>query len=193
MHLSAFCGGDYENRTYLPEIAEFDCADFYCVYLVANTIRRIAERDIAIYNKKISKAIRKSGSAKLLRVRAKVEKKLYYSYRFMSEFSGISINLEEISSFYNPRLKDESLTKLRLGGIAKYIVETKKQIDSILYLLDDAAEYRTAKSNMVLQWVMMAVTVLSLVVAIIALTDVHFSAADIWTKLIELVKNHFNM
>ena len=161
--------------------------------MVASSIRRIAERDIAICNKKISKAIRKSGSAKLLKVRAKVEKKLYYSYRFLSEFSGESIDLNDASSFRNPMIKDDSLTNRNLSGIAKLTSETKEQIDTILHLLDDSAEYQTAKSNMALQWFMMIVTVLSLAVAVITLTRTGFQVnlPALWIKVTEFFKNLF--
>lgn len=191
LRLSAFCGGDYKSGDYLPGIAEYDCSKIYCVYMVASTIRRIAERDIAICNKKISKAIRKSGSAKLLKVRAKVEKKLYYSYRFMSEFSGESIDMRDTSSFRNSLIKDGSLTKANLNGIAEHTLETKEQIDTILHLLNDSAEYQTAKSNMALQWFMMIVTVLSLAVAVIALTGFQINVADVYTKITKFFNNLF--
>lgn len=118
----------------------------------------------------ISKAIRKSGSKKLLKVRAEVEKDLYYGYRFICEFSGESIDMRNVSSFRNSKMKDGSVTISCLSGIVDRILETKQQIDIILHLLNDSAEYQTEKSNMALQWVMMIVTVLSLVVAVIALT-----------------------
>lgn len=189
--LSAFCGGDYKSTDYLPGIAEYECSEIYCVYMVASTIRRIAERDIAICNKKISKAIRKSGSAKLLKTRAKVEKKLYYSYRFISEFSGESIDMEDASAFRNSQMEDGSITELNLSSIAKQTLETKKQIDTILHLLDDSAEYQTAKSNMALQWFMMIITVLSLIVAVVALTGFQIDITNIWTKILEFFKNMF--
>lgn len=191
LRLSAFCGGDNKKGDYLPGIAEYDCADIYCVYMVASTIRRIAERDIAICNKKISIAIRKAGSAKLLKVRAKVEKKLYYGYRFMSEFSGESIDMRDVSSFRNPMIKDGSLTESCLSRIAEHTSETKKQIDTILHLLDDSAEYQTAKSNMALQWFMMVVTVLSLVVAVVALTGIQINLSGIWEAITNFFKNLF--
>lgn len=189
LHLFAFCGGDYKNGVFLPRIAEYDCAKIYCVYMVASTIRRVAERDIAICNKKISKAIRKSGSVKLLKVRANVEKKLYYGYRFMSEFSGESIDMSDVSRFRDPRIKDGLITNSCFSTIAKYTMETKEQIDTILHLLDDSAEYQAAKSNMVLQLLVMVVTVLSLVVAVIALTGLKINVTDIWTNITEFFRN----
>ncbi len=191
MRLSALCGGEYKSEDHLPGIAEYNCSMIYCVYMVASTIRRIVERDIAICNKKISRAIRKSGSTKLLKVRAEVEKKLYYGYRFMSEFSGESIDMSDVSSFQNSLVKDGSVTKSCLSGIADRILETKQQIDTILHLLNDSAEYQTEKSNMVLQWFMMVVTVLSLVVAVIALTGFHINLPDFWIRITEFFKNLF--
>lgn len=189
LHLSAFCGGDYKDGDYLPGIAEYNCADIYCIYMVASTIRRIAERDIAICNKEISKAIRKAGSTKLLKVRTKVEMKLYYGYRFMSEFSGESIDMGDVLAFRNSLIKDGSFTESCLNGIAENIIETKKQIDVILHLLDDSAEYQTARSNWALQWFMMVVTVLSLIVAVITLTDFQINITNIWTNITDFLKN----
>ena len=189
LHLSAFCGGDYKDGDYLPGIAEYNCADIYCIYMVASTIRRIAERDIAICNKEISKAIRKADSTKLLKVRTKVEKKLYYGYRFMSEFSGESIDMGDVLAFRNSLIKDGSFTESCLNGIAENIIETKKQIDVILHLLDDSAEYQTARSNWALQWFMMVVTVLSLIVAVITLTDFQINITNIWTNITDFLKN----
>ena len=191
MHLSAFCGGDYKSGDHLPDIAEYDCSMIYCVYMVASTIRRIVERDIAICNKKISRAIRKSGSTKLLKVRAAVEKNLYYGYRFMSEFSGESIDMGDVTSFQNSLIKDGSLTKSCLSGIADRILETKRQIDTILHLLNDSAEFQTEKSNMALQWFMMVVTVLSLVVAVIALTGFQINLPDFWIIITKFFKYLF--
>lgn len=191
MCLSAYCGDGLKSDDYLPRIAEYDCSMIYCVYMVASTIRRIAERDIAISNKKISRAIRKSGSTKLLKVRAEVEKNLYYGYRFMSEFSGESIDKRDVSSFQNSLKKDGSATKTCLNGITDRILETKQQIDTILHLLNDSAEYQSEKSNMALQWFMMVITALSLVVAVIALTGFQINTPDFWRKITEFFQNLF--
>lgn len=58
-----------------------------------------------------------------------------------------------------------------LEGISKRIRETKTQIDNILKLLNDAAEYRSSESNIKLQWIMMIVTVLSLFVALSSINN----------------------
>ena len=47
------------------------------------------------------------------------------------------------------------------------------QIDNILKLLNDAAEYRGSESNIKLQWIMMIVTVLSLLVALSSMNNVE--------------------
>ena len=58
-----------------------------------------------------------------------------------------------------------------LEGISKRIKETKVQIDNILKLLNDAAEYRSSESNIKLQWIMMIVTILSLFVALYSIKN----------------------
>lgn len=45
------------------------------------------------------------------------------------------------------------------------------QIDNILKLLNDAAEYRSSESNIKLQWIMMIVTILSLFVALSSINN----------------------
>ena len=137
--------------------------------MTASSIRRIAERDIAIYNKKISRAIRKSKTSLVLKVRVNVERALYHSYRFISEFTGDTIDFDDVHEFRNCSYKNSSATLSCLKGIPETIAETKKQIDTLLRILDDAAEYGSSKSNMNLQWAMMIITILSLCVAIIAL------------------------
>lgn len=176
--LSAFCGGDYKKWDFYSEISEYHCSDIYGVYMVASTIRSIAERDIATCNKKISKAIRKAKSTKLLRVRSLVEKKLYYSYRFLSEFSGESIDTDSFFRFRTPLLEHDSLTESCLSNIANDTADTKRQIDNILHLLDHSSEFHTTKSNLKLQWLMMIVTALSLFVAIFSLIDNTISIPD---------------
>ena len=47
----------------------------------------------------------------------------------------------------------------------------KTQIDNILKLLNDAAEYRSSESNIKLQWIMMIVTILSLFVALYSIKN----------------------
>ena len=167
--LSAYCGGNYFNSDHLPEIAKHELSDIYAVYMTASSIRRIAERDIAICNKEISKAIRKAKTSLVLKVRLSVEQKLYYSYRFISEFTGDTIDHDDVKEFRSHFHKDDSTTASYLKGISKSTVETKKQIDNLLKILDDAAEYGSTKSNLSLQWFMMVVTVLSLIVAMVTI------------------------
>ena len=80
IRLAAFCGGNYSRDDHLPEIAHHDISDIYGVYLTAATLEYVADRDIAICNKKISKVIRKAKTSSVLKVRVAVERKLYYCY-----------------------------------------------------------------------------------------------------------------
>lgn len=164
--LAAFCGGNYAEDDYLPEIVRLEISNIYGVYLTASTIEFVAERDIAICNKKISRVIRKAKTASVLKVRVAVERKLYFCYRFISEFSGKSIDYDDVEAFRNEFYQKDSISSKNLEGISKSIKETKLQIDNILKLLNDAAEYRSSESNIKLQWMMMTVTVLSLIAAL---------------------------
>lgn len=166
IRLAAFCGGNYSKDDYLPEIVHHDISDIYGVYLTAFTLEYVAERDIAICNKKISKVIRKAKTSSVLRVRVAVERKLYYCYRFILEFSGKSIDHDDAKAFRHQFYKKGSVSSRSLEGISKGIKETKVQIDNILKLLNDAAEYRSSESNIKLQRIMMIVTILSLFVAL---------------------------
>ena len=169
MRCAAYCGGDYSDSDHLPGIAKHDLAGIYAVYMVASSINRVAERDIALCNKQISKVIRKSKTAPILKTRVNVEKKLYYSYRFISEFTGGTIDYDDVKAFRSQLYKHGSVSENCLKNISNNTAETKNQIDMLLKILNDAAEYGSAKSNMTLQWFMMIITVLSLVVAIIAM------------------------
>lgn len=180
MKLSACCGGSYSDSEHLPEYAKHELSNIYAVYMVASSIRRIAERDIAICNKKISKAVRKARTSLVLKMRVNVEQKLYYSYRFISEFSGDTIDYDEIADFESDLDKGNSVTARCLSGISKDTAETKEQIDILLHILDDAAEYRSAKSNMRLQWLMMLITIISLFVAVLALIDFDITVLKQW-------------
>ena len=168
--LAAYCGGNYSDSDYLPDIAKHDLSDIYVGYLTAIALNNAANRNIEKCNKKISKVIRKNKTASLLKLRVKIERKLYYCYRFISEFSGKSIDDKEGKSFFHQNTS-ESLTSLNLKSISKWTKDSKEQIDIVLKLLNDAAEYRSSKSNNKTQWIMLIVTVLALVVAVLSINN----------------------
>ena len=115
-----------------------------------------------------------------------VERKLYYCYRFISEFSGKSIDHDDVKAFRHQFYKKGSVSSRSLEGISKRIKETKVQIDNILKLLNDAAEYRSSESNIKLQWIMMIVTILSLFVALYSVKN--GDVINEIKKLIEWIK-----
>ena len=181
LNLKAYSGGKYSVNSFLPDIALAEVTSSYGVYMVANTINRIASRDIENLNRKISNAIRFSNSNRLLKLRMKAEKKVYYTYRFIKEFTGKSIDVGDVMKFHCPYYrKIKSISENSLSGITQNISKTKEQINSILQLLNNFTEYSMAKSNMGLQWFMTVITILSLVVAIIALTDYEFDISAFW-------------
>lgn len=171
IRLAAFCGGNYSKENCIPEIVHHDISDIYGAYLTASTLEYVAKRDIAMCNKKISKVIRKTKTSSVLKVRVAVERKLYYCYRFISEFSGKSIDHDDAKAFRHQFFKKGSVSSRSLEGISERIKETKTQIDNILKLLNDAAEYRSSESNIKLQWIMMIVTVLSLFAALSSINN----------------------
>lgn len=164
--LSAYFGGKYSASDILPEIAEHDFADSLSVYMTASSLRRVAERDTATCNRKISRAIRHSKASGILKTRVSIERKLYYSYRFISEFSGETLDTSDCKYFSLDFDKKRSYIKLNFEGITKSVKETKANIDSLLHMLNDAAEYRSTSANITLQWFMTVITLLSLLIAV---------------------------
>lgn len=188
----ALCGGKYTQNDFYPDLAEYHLPDYYCVYMVANAIRMVAERDIANLNIRISRAIRSGKTARLLRVRSAVERKTYYSYRFLQEFSGDTIDKEAFADFHNPALKEGSISAKLMLNTPSLLAETKTKIDNILQLLNDAAEFHLSKSNMALQWAMVIITILSLLIAgasLLASYNNFGEAIKSVFKLFPLVRN----
>ena len=169
--IAAYCGGKNTENESQKEIIHHLISDFYGVYLTASTMELISKRDIAFCNKKISKAIRKGRTASILKVRVAVERKLYYCYRFLLEFSGKSIDYVETEAFQHRLYKEGSVSSRQLEGVSKGTLESKKLIDNILGLLNNAAEYRSSKFTVSLQWIMMVVTILSLLVALCSINN----------------------
>lgn len=188
MCIFAVCGGKRYTGDDLPEIAEYYISDMFDTYLVAESMQRIANRDISICNKKISKEIRKGKSSRLLKVRTAVQKKLYYAYRFVSEFSGSTVEDNSFGDLRCPYKKQGSLSERMINNTPHLITETKQQIDSVLQLLSNAAEYESSKQNMRLQWLMFIFTVLAFVVAAIALASDWNTIKDFIFKFIDSVK-----
>ncbi len=163
--LSAYFGGKNAESDILPEIAEHELSNSFSAYMTASSMRRIAERDIASCNRKISDAIQHARTSGILRTRVSVERKLYYSYRFISEFSGETIDKSDCKYFSLDFDKKRSYMQMNFEGITESIKDTKTNIDSLLHMLNDAAEYRSTSANITLQWFMTIITLLSLLLA----------------------------
>lgn len=181
---SAYCGGEYsskDDRNY--ELYQYYISKMYAVYLVASSINYVAKRNLAKGNKQVSKAIRKAKTASILRARASVEQNLYYSYRFINEFTGNTIDLSDVKELCNPLYKGHkrSETEGHLKSISQITKNTKSQIDTLFKILNDAAEYGNSKLNLTLQRLMMVITFLSLIVAILSMMGFNFeSLQSIW-------------
>lgn len=183
IRLAAYCGGKYRNGVELSEIAIYEISNAYAVYLTASTLRLIAERDIAICNKKISKAIRSKKTSKVLKVRVAVDRKLYYCYRFINEFTGNSLRFNDVSDFGNEYYKKGSISSRAFQGLSKHIKVIKEQIDNILKLLNDAADYSSSESNISLQRMMMLITILSLLIALVSNEGIVTFLKSVFTNL----------
>lgn len=192
MRIFSICGGKRHKEDTLPGLSEYHISDLYGNYLVAESLRRLASRDIKDCNRRISKAIRNARSSKLLRVRTYVEKELYYAYRFLSEFSGSTIDATDCGDLRSSLGNGDSQSEQMLIDAAPLIAETKTRIDSILSLLNNAAEYASSKQNMHLQWWMFVFTALAFIVAIIALNldwkSIYNDIRDFINQLLSLIK-----
>lgn len=189
VRLSAYCGGNYSTKDCSPKDMNYEIANIYAVFIVANTMELIAERDIATCNRKISKAIKSLKTVSVLKVRVNVEKKLYYSYRFINEFTGNTINHDYENKFYNEFYK-RSISSIKFQTIHKNIKNTKEKYDNIFKILDDMAEYRSAELNIKLQWLMMIVTVLSLLITLITVNEYSLNPIKtIFITVINWIKN----
>lgn len=167
--LSAYCGGTYSKTSLSSEYSIYNISDIYAVFVTADSMVQVAKRNLAKYNKNISNAIRSLKILKILKVRVNLEQKLYYSYRFISEFSGNTIDYCPAKDFISYMDKRNSATESCLKNISKSTKATKEKIDSILKILNDAADAGSEKSNIKIQWVMLVITLLSLIVALLSL------------------------
>lgn len=192
MNCSAYCGGGYssENDNRFKSY-QYYISDIYAVYLVANSINYVAKLNLAQGNKQISRAINKAKTASILKVRANVEQNLYYSYRFISEFTGNTIDLSDVTEFHCPSYKDKkgSNTEWRLKGISQDTNISKNNIDALFKILNDAAEYGNSKLNLNIQRLMMLVTFLSLFVAILSMMGFNAERfKSLWDSIVSLFK-----
>lgn len=168
--LMLFCGGDYPNVDMYPGLAEYHLSEQYTVYLLSHDISRCAKAVLQDYNDQISKAIKSRKTSKILKTRVLVRKKLFYAYRFLKEFTGSTIAWNDLSAFrccYNKkswsvRVQEHLTTNLS---------EQKEQIDHLLELMDNMADYKEAKTNMRIQTWMVPITILSLIVALFSISE----------------------
>lgn len=165
----AVCGGQTDENDYIKEIAMHDISDDFSVYLVASSINKLANRDIATCNRRISKGVQSARASRLLKIRLKVKKKIYQVYRFLSEFTGNTITFDSREEFVSNIFDEGTLFGRLYDDLSRNIKETKEQIDILLNLLDDAADYTAAKSDRTIQIIMFLITFFSLLVAVLSL------------------------
>ena len=169
VRLSAYRGEnnnvDMDSRS--REYVRHELAGTYAVYMVASTMNRIAMRDIAICNKRMSSAMRSRRTHNLFKARVYIENKLYYVRRFANEFSD-NTNITNNMKFYNERFKTESMTSDVYRHISNDIGETRDFIDNLLSLSDKAAQYMHSKFSVTISLMALLVAVLSLIAVIVS-------------------------
>ena len=181
-------GGDYGTDC-LPGIAHFNASDAFAIYLTADTMRRIAIRDIAALNKQISKVIKKNKTGSILKTRVSVERKLYYNYRFLNEFTDSTLDYSVIKEFKNS-IFNESFTERSFRDLVERTSKTREQIKTILNILNNAAEYCSSRSTIRMQWIMMVITLLSLIIAFFMLINPDRAIfSEIWKGLVSFFRD----
>ncbi|MGN0004640.1 MAG: hypothetical protein ACI37Z_01495 [Candidatus Gastranaerophilaceae bacterium] len=173
----AYCGGSYKNENFGPGIFMYDISDSYIAYLAAEGMNQVLSNNTERYNTEISNAITKPTTMRLLKKRMNMKKDLFYSYRFACEFDGNSLDYS-----YNNTLKngynDFSFKKIYFDECVKKTHQNKYNVDNLLDLLNTLTEYSSGRANFMLQVIMAIITVLSLVVAIIAIKQSNIQSIE---------------
>ena len=169
---SALIGGYTEEYNSDRSIVLNAIDENYVVPVVAETISALIH-DLGIkYSKKIAKRIQYKLAGSLLKLRIKIEKTVYYPYRFISEFTGNNVMLDFINKLTCvPFPKIEAYSIRRYSNVSNRIEQSKKEFDLVLKNLDDAVVYANYKNNNRIQFLMLFITVLSLLVTSLSIND----------------------
>lgn len=163
------CGGDSFNGIMMSEISSE-----YAEYLVARTFNEVARKWMTICNRKIGKELKRAKSKSILKTRLKIEKRLYYSKRFITEFES---DLKECGATkrFKPAVlhsnkgsfKRKSFTAIAFDSIGDCTQKTAKMIDDVIDHFDAVAEnnntyfgYRIAKYALWIAIITLIVTIL---------------------------------
>ena len=168
INLTAYCGGNYSKDDFYPSIAQGHLSDIYAIYLVAASMRNMAVLDIVQANREINRAMRKKKVGAILRARIKVEQTLYYSSRFINEFSGNTLMFEDIGAFSLEKTKT-SESVLRFNRLINSISESKAHIEGLYNILNAASEFSMSKSNNTTQFISLLLAIGTLIIAAVTL------------------------
>ena len=186
IRLAAYCGGKYAEDDYFLEMIPHEISDVYAVYMAADALLNVARCKIEKCNQLISKTIKKSNTSKILKTRVVIEKELYYCYRFVTEFTGDTIDCDDMDDFHCKIEGMRSFTYMGFNSIATQSKDVKEIIDRVTKLMNDAADYRNSRSNIRLQWLMMIITLISVLLAFMSYSKL--SSSEIGTALISVME-----
>lgn len=180
------CGGDSFNGIMMSEISSE-----YAEYLVARTFNEVARKWMTICNREIGKELKRSKSKSILKTRLKIEKRLYYSRRFITEFES---DLKECSATkrFKPAVlhsakgsfKRKSFTAIAFDSIGDCTQKTAKMIDDVIDHFDTVAENNNTYFGYKIAKYALWIAIITLIVTIL------FEIKNInWNELIKCVSD----
>ena len=161
---------DYSKTIMLSEIS-----NEYAVYLVATAFNQLARFWMTQCNKDIGREMRKSKSKSILNTRLKIEKKLYYSRRFVLEFKSNLNECHAINRFKpahlkagNNVIKIKSFTEQAFNSIDDTISNTSKMIDKAFSYFNSSVEsnntyfsYKTTQYALIISIISLGISIMS--------------------------------
>ena len=161
---------DYSKTIMFSEIS-----NEYAVYLVATAFNQLARFWMTQCNKDIGREMRKSKSKSILNTRLKIEKKLYYSRRFVLEFKSNLNGCHAINRFKpahlkagNNVIKIKSFTEQAFNSIDDTISNTSKMIDKAFSYFNSSVEsnntyfsYKTAQYALIISIISLGISIMS--------------------------------
>ena len=167
----------------------------YAVYLVAMELNEIARKWMTICNRAIGKELKKVKSKSILNTRLKIEKRLYYSRRFIVEFESDLKNCCTTKRFTPATLygegksfKRKSFTAQKFNSVDSYTQKTAKMIDNVINHFDTVAESNNTYFNYKIAKFALWIAIFSLMLTII-IEAKNMNFSNTITKLTEMLKS----
>ena len=180
------CGDNSSQGIMMSEISSE-----YAEYLVAKTFNEVARKWMTICTREIGRELKKAKSKSILKTRLKIEKKLYYSKRFITEFES---DLKECSATkrFEPAVlhgnkgsfRRNSFTESAFDSIGDYTQKTAKMIDDVIGHFDTVAESNNTYFGYKIAKYALWIAIITLIITIL------FEIKNIdWNELIKCVSD----